>query len=140
NSMDAVSDRDFELDLLHACLVIGLHLSRLAEDVVLWASAEFGFVELADEISTGSSLMPQKRNPDIAELIRGRTGRALAAVTGLATVLKGLPLAYGRDLQEDKIALFSGVDNAIECLRAAAVMVEHLRFDRERMAAALEDP
>ena len=140
NTMDAVSDRDFALDLVYACVQIGLHLSRLGEDVVLWASAEFGFVTLPDRVATGSSLMPQKKNPDIAELIRGRSGRALGSFSALASVLKGLPLTYNRDLQEDKVALFSAVDNAYDCLRAARLLVGNLEFDRERIAAALDDP
>jgi len=140
NTMDAVSDRDFALDLVYACVQIGLHLSRLGEDVVLWASAEFGFVTLPDRVATGSSLMPQKKNPDVAELIRGRSGRALGSFIALANVLKGLPLAYNRDLQEDKVALFSAVDNAYDCLRAARLLVGNLEFDRERIAAALDDP
>jgi argininosuccinate lyase len=140
NTMDAVADRDFALDLVHACVQLGLHLSRLGEDVVLWASAEFGFLRLDDRVATGSSLMPQKKNPDIAELIRGRAGRALGSFNALATVLKGLPLTYNRDLQEDKLALFAAVDNAAECLEAARLLVEHLAFDRERLATALGDP
>ena len=140
NSMDAVSDRDFALDLVYACVSTSLHLSRLAEDVVLWASSEFRFVRLADEIATGSSLMPQKKNPDIAELLRGRAGRSLGAFVALATVLKGLPLAYDRDLQEDKLALFTAVANVLESLDAAALLVRHLDFDRERLAAAAADP
>jgi len=140
NSMDAVADRDFALDLVHACVQVGLHLSRLGEDVVLWASAEFGFVRLDDRVATGSSLMPQKKNPDIAELLRGRAGRALGSFTTLATVLKGLPLTYNRDLQEDKQALFAAVDNAAECLEAARLLVQHLAFDRGRLTAALGDP
>jgi argininosuccinate lyase len=140
NSMDAVADRDFALDLVYACLSIGLHLSRLGEDVVLWASSEFGFLRLSDEISTGSSIMPQKRNPDIAELIRGRSGRALASLVGLATVLKGLPLAYDRDLQEDKRHLFGAVDNCLESIEAATLLVERLEFDEQRLAAATADP
>ncbi len=140
NSMDAVADRDFALDLLYACVTVGIHISRLGEDVVLWATSEFGFLRLGDEIATGSSIMPQKRNPDIAELLRGRSGRALGAFTALATVLKGLPLAYDRDLQEDKVALFAGVHNAIECVEAATLLVGRLEFDRERLAAAAADP
>jgi argininosuccinate lyase len=140
NSMDAVADRDFALDLIYACLSIGLHLSRFGEDVVLWASSEFGFLELADEVSTGSSIMPQKRNPDVAELIRGRSGRALASLVGLATVLKGLPLAYDRDLQEDKRHLFGAVDNCLESLEAARLLVERLEFDKGRLAEAAGDP
>jgi len=140
NSIDAVSDRDFALDLLHACVSASLHLSRLAEDVVLWSSSEFGFVLLTDEISTGSSLMPQKKNPDVAELLRGRTGRAIGGFVALATVLKGLPLAYDRDLQEDKEAIFAAVDSTLGSLEAAALLVERLSFDRARMAAAAQDP
>jgi argininosuccinate lyase len=140
NSMDAVADRDFALDLAYACTAVGIHLSRLGEDVVLWASTEFGLVRLADEIATGSSLMPQKKNPDIAELLRGRSGRALGSLVALATVLKGLPLAYDRDLQEDKPALFAAVENAIESIRAAELLVERLEFDRERLAGAASDP
>ncbi|MBO0701874.1 MAG: argininosuccinate lyase [Candidatus Dormibacteraeota bacterium] len=140
NTMDAVSDRDFELDLLYACTTIAIHLSRLGEDVVLWASAEFGFVRLPDRIATGSSIMPQKKNPDIAELIRGRSGRAIGSLTALAAVLKGLPLTYDRDLQEDKVALFAAVDNALDCLRAARLLVLNLEFDRERLSRGLDDP
>ena len=140
NSMDAVSDRDFALDLVYACTALAIHLSRLGEDVVLWASSEFGFVKLADEIATGSSLMPQKKNPDVAELLRGRAGRSLGSFVALATVLKGLPLAYDRDLQEDKGAVFSAVDNALDSLAAAMLLVRHLEFDRERMAEAAADP
>lgn len=139
NSMDAVADRDFALDLAYACLCVSLHLSRLGEDVVIWASSEFDFVILADEIATGSSLMPQKKNPDIAELLRGRAGRSLGAMVALATVLKGLPLAYDRDLQEDKVALFAAVDNALDSLQAAQALVAHLEFDRERLATAAAD-
>jgi argininosuccinate lyase len=140
NSVDAVSDRDFALDLLHACLTTAIHLSRLGEDVVLWSTAEFGFVRLTDEIATGSSLMPQKKNPDIAELLRARPGRALASLTALATILKGLPLAYDRDLQEDKAAVFAAVDDIVVALDAAALLVKHLEFDRDRLASAASDP
>jgi argininosuccinate lyase len=139
NSMDAVADRDFALDLIYACACTSLHLSRLAEDVVLWASSEFGFVRLADEVSTGSSSMPQKKNPDIAELLRGRSGRAMGSLVSLATVLKGLPLAYDRDLQEDKPALFAAVDNALDSLEAATLLVHDLEFDRQRLAEAAGD-
>jgi argininosuccinate lyase len=140
NSMDAVSDRDFALDLVYACASASIHMSRLGEDVVLWASTEFGFVTLADEIATGSSLMPQKKNPDIAELLRGRAGRSLGSLVALATVLKGLPLAYDRDLQEDKPAVFTAVDNTLESLSAATLLVLHLDFDRDRLEAAAADP
>ena len=140
NSMDAVADRDFALDLAFACTAASIHLSRLGEDVVLWASSEFGFVKLADEIATGSSLMPQKKNPDIAELLRGRAGRSIGGFVALATVLKGLPLAYDRDLQEDKPALFSTVENVLESLGAATLLVQYLQFDRDRLAQAAADP
>jgi argininosuccinate lyase len=140
NSMDAVSDRDFALDLAYACATTGIHLSRLGEDVVLWASSEFGFVRLADEIATGSSLMPQKKNPDVAELLRGRAGRSIGGLVTLATMLKGLPLTYDRDLQEDKPALFAAVSNTLESLEAATLLVARLEFDRDRLAAAAADP
>lgn len=140
NSIDAVADRDFALDLVYACTSASLHLSRLAEDIVIWASTEFGFIRLADEVSTGSSLMPQKKNPDIAELLRGRAGRSIGSLVSLASVLKGLPLAYDRDLQEDKPALFAAVDNALDSLDAAALLVRHLEFDRAKLALAASDP
>jgi argininosuccinate lyase len=140
NSMDAVADRDFALDLIYACLTTALHLSRLGEDVVLWSTAEFGFVRLADEISTGSSLMPQKKNPDIAELLRARPGRAIGSLIALATTLKGLPLAYDRDLQEDKAPVFAAVDDVMAALEAAELLVSHLEFDADRLAAAASDP
>jgi argininosuccinate lyase len=140
NSIDAVSDRDFALDLVYACTSTSIHLSRFAEDVIIWASSEFGFVRLADEVSTGSSAMPQKKNPDIPELLRGRAGRGLGSLVSLATVLKGLPLAYDRDLQEDKPSLFAAVDNAIDSLEAATILVQHLEFDRQKLGAAASDP
>jgi argininosuccinate lyase len=140
NAMDAVADRDFALDLVYACASTSVHLSRFGEDVVLWSSSEFGFVNLADEIATGSSLMPQKKNPDIAELLRGRAGRSIGSFVALTTVLKGLPLSYDRDLQEDKPAVFAAVDNVLDSLRAAALLAGHLEFDRERLAAAAADP
>jgi argininosuccinate lyase len=140
NSIDAVADRDFALDLAYACTATAIHLSRFGEDVVLWASAEFGYLKLADEVATGSSLMPQKKNPDIGELLRGRSSRAIGGLVALATVLKGLPLAYDRDLQEDKPALFAAVENTFDCLEAAAVLAQHLEFDRGRLAAAAADP
>jgi argininosuccinate lyase len=140
NSIDAVADRDFALDLVYACMTTAIHLSRLGEDVVVWATAEFGFVRLADEIATGSSLMPQKKNPDIAELLRGRAGRPVGSLVTLATILKGLPLAYDRDLQEDKLAVFAAVDSVLDSLRAARLLVDHLEFDCDRLIAAASDP
>jgi argininosuccinate lyase len=137
NSMDAVSDRDFAVELLAAGALGMVHLSRLAEDAVLWTTAEFGFARLDDAVSTGSSIMPQKRNPDPAELVRGKTGRAAGALVALLTVLKGLPLAYNRDLQEDKEPIFDSVDTWRASLRAAAALVRGLRFDRAACARAL---
>jgi argininosuccinate lyase len=138
NSMDAVSDRDFMLDFLHAAAVCQMHLSRLAEELVIWSSEEFGFVRLPDEYTTGSSIMPQKRNPDFAELVRGRTGRVFGHYVGLLTVLKGLPLTYNRDLQEDKEALFDAADTVLASVEAAAGMLAGARFDITRMCAAAE--
>ena len=136
NALDAVSDRDFVSDLVHACALCSVHLSRWAEEVVLWTTPEFGFARLDDAWSTGSSLMPQKRNPDLAELTRGRAAARIADLGGLLTLLKGLPLGYSRDLQEDKSFLFSAVDGTQSSLRAAARLVRALRFDTRAMAAA----
>ena len=136
NSMDAVSDRDFVLDYLYAAAVTMTHLSRLAEELVLWSTEEFGFVRLADEYTTGSSMMPQKRNPDFAELGRGRSGRVYGRLMGLFTTLKGLPLTYNRDLQEDKEALFDTVDTLLPTLDAFRGMLAGVRFDTERMRRA----
>ncbi len=137
NSIDAVSDRDFALELLSACAILGVHLSRLAEDVVLWTTEEFGFARLPDRHSTGSSMMPQKRNPDVAELARAKAGRLLGDLVALATAMKGLPLAYDRDLQEDKEPLFDAHDTLALALPAMAALVAELRFDHERMRAAI---
>ena len=139
NSLDATSDRDFVCELLFACSLAMMHLSRLAEDLILYSSPGFGYVELADAYSTGSSLMPQKKNPDALELIRGKAGRVLGKLTAALTLLKGLPLAYNRDLQEDKAALFDGVDSTRDALRMAARVVKTLRINPQRMrdAAAL---
>ena len=135
NAMDAVSDRDFAADLLYACASTAVHLSRLAEEVVLWTSSEFGFAWLSDEWSTGSSMMPQKRNPDLAELTRGRAATPIAELSAMLTMLKGLPLAYDRDLQEDKLHLFRGVEATEMCVRGMTAMLGGIRFDKERMAS-----
>ncbi len=140
NSLDAVSDRDFALDYLFALAGIATHLSRLAEDFVLFASQEFGYAILPDEYSTGSSLMPQKKNPDAWELIRGKTGRISAALFGLLTTLKGLPSSYQRDLQEDKETLFAAHDQANGMLRVAAGAAAAMEFNAERLRAAASDP
>jgi argininosuccinate lyase len=138
NSIDAVSDRDFGLEFCSAAAILGVHLSRLAEDVVLWASAEFGFVRLPDRHSTGSSMMPQKRNPDVAELTRAKAGRLLGDLVTLVTAMKGLPLAYDRDLQEDKEPLFDAFDTLAAALPAMAALVAELRFDTDRMLASID--
>ena len=138
NSLDAVSDRDFALDHLMAAAQCALHLSRLAEEFVLWASQPFGFVILADSFSTGSSIMPQKRNPDAAELVRGHSGRIAGAMTGLVMVMKGLPLAYAKDMQDDKQPVFEAHDLLTLSLAAMAGMVESATFDGPRMRAAAE--
>jgi argininosuccinate lyase len=139
NSLDAVSDRDFAAELLFACALIGVHLSRLAEDIILYSSTEFGFLELADAYSTGSSLMPQKKNPDSMELLRGKSGRLLGNLVALLTALKGLPLAYNKDLQEDKEPLFDSLDTLDLGLRVAAAAVATMRANPARMADALDD-
>jgi argininosuccinate synthase len=138
NSVDAVADRDFALEFLAAGVVLGVHLSRLAEDIVLWASSEFGFVRLPDRHSTGSSMMPQKRNPDVAELARAKAGRLLGDLVALATAMKGLPLAYDRDLQEDKEPLFDAHDTLVAALSALAPLVAELGFDPGRLRAAID--
>jgi argininosuccinate lyase len=139
NSMDAVADRDFACELLAALAIIGMHLSRLSEDVVLWASAEFGFIELSDRHTTGSSLMPQKKNPDICELTRGKTGRLYGNLLGLLTTMKGLPLTYNRDLQEDKEAIFDSVDTVKAALAIFAEMMAAAVFRIPAMTAATQD-
>jgi argininosuccinate lyase len=136
NSMDAVADRDFAVEFLSAAALIGVHLSRLGEEMVLWSSTEFGWATIGDAFSTGSSIMPQKRNPDVAELVRGKTGRLLGNLVSLLMTLKGLPLTYNRDLQEDKEPVFDTVDTLRLALPAMAGMVATLRFDAERLAAA----
>ena len=134
NSIDAVSDRDFALEFLSAAAICAMHMSRLAEEIVIWCSAQFAFVSLGDGFSTGSSIMPQKRNPDAAELVRAKTGRILGAGVALITVMKGLPLAYGKDMQEDKEQVFDAADSLALCLAATEGMVRAMAPD----AAALE--
>ncbi len=140
NSLDAVADRDFVLDTLYALAVLGVHLSRLGEELILWASTEFGFVDLDDSYSTGSSMMPQKKNPDIAELARGKAGRLIGHLTGLLTTVKGLPLTYNKDLQEDKEPLFDAVDTVRLTLLALDGMVASTTFRTDRMAAQASSP
>lgn len=138
NSMDAVSDRDFAIEVVHVCSLIMVHLSRLAAEVILWSSAEFGFVELDDAYATGSSIMPQKKNPDAAELTRGKAGRVFGDLFALLTLMEGLPLTYNRDLQEDKEALFDGVDTTAACLDIMNGVLGTLRIIDARMADAAE--
>ncbi len=140
NSLDAVSDRDFVAEALFALTLVGVHLSRLGEEWVLWTSEELGFARLDDAYATGSSMLPQKKNPDIAELARGKAGRLIGDLTGLLATLKGLPLAYNRDLQEDKEPLFDAVDQVSLGLGAVAGMIASATFDTERMAAAADSP
>lgn len=140
NSMDAVSDRDFACELLSSLAILGMHLSRLSEDIILWASEEFGFLELSDRHTTGSSLMPQKKNPDIAELTRGKTGRLYGNLISLLTTLKGLPMAYNRDFQEDKEAIFDSLDTVSLALPVFAEMLDAARVREDRASAAVADP
>ncbi len=137
NSMDAVSDRDFALEFLSDAAILAVHLSRMAEELVLWSTEEFSFVELPDSFTTGSSIMPQKKNPDVAELVRGKTGRVFGSLIALLTTMKGLPLAYNRDMQEDKMPVFDGVDTAKASLSVMSAMIRHITFNKERMAETL---
>jgi argininosuccinate lyase len=140
NSLDAVADRDFALDYLYAVAVLFTHLSRIGEELCLWTSSEFGFARLPEEAATGSSMMPQKLNPHVAELVRGKAGTAIGRLSGLLAVVKGLPLAYNSDLQEDKAPVFAARRDAAGALAALAVLLAGLELDRERMAAAASDP
>jgi argininosuccinate lyase len=133
NSMDTVSDRDFAAEFIFCASLAMMHMSRFCEDLVLWSTDEFGYVEIADAFTTGSSIMPQKKNPDVAELIRGKTGRVYGDLVALLTILKGLPMTYNRDLQEDKEPLFDAVDTLGASLGILAAMIGRLRYNRERM-------
>ncbi len=135
NSMDAVSDRDFAAEFCFAAALLGVHMSRLGEEIVLWSSQEFGWVVIDDAYATGSSIMPQKKNPDVAELARGKAGRLIGGLTGLLATLKGLPLTYNRDLQEDKEPVFDAVDTVLLVLPALAGLISTMRVDTERLAA-----
>ncbi|MEZ5300162.1 MAG: argininosuccinate lyase [Verrucomicrobiales bacterium] len=140
NSMDAVSDRDFIAEILFALSLLGVHLSRLSEDIILWASAEFAFIKLSDAHTTGSSLMPQKKNPDVAELTRGKSGRLIGNLVTLLTTMKGLPMTYNRDLQEDKEPLFDSIDTAKLALAVFTEMIDGMAADEPKMRAAAADP
>ncbi|MDR1322587.1 MAG: argininosuccinate lyase [Gracilibacteraceae bacterium] len=135
NSLDGVSDRDFALEFLAAAALVMMHLSRLSEEIILWSSGEFGFISLDDAYATGSSIMPQKKNPDVAELVRGKTGRVYGDLFALLTVMKGLPLAYNKDLQEDKESVFDAVDTAQKCLLTMAPLLRTMTVHKERLAA-----
>ena len=137
NSMDAVSDRDFAAEFIFVLGLVQVHLSRLAEELIIWSSSEFGFVTLSDAFATGSSIMPQKKNPDAAELIRGKTGRVLGDLVSILTVLKGLPLAYNKDMQEDKEPVFDAFDTVMDCLRVLAPLLDGIKVNTGRMALAV---
>ena len=138
NSLDAVGSRDFLLEAVSALAICSVHLSRVAEELVLWSSQEFGFVQMSDAFTTGSSIMPQKKNPDMPELVRGKTGRVVGSLVNLLVMLKGLPLAYNRDLQEDKAPVFEAFDTVHDCLAVLGGAIGSATFDRGRMAAALQ--
>lgn len=138
NSMDAVSDRDFVIEFCAAAALIMMHLSRFSEEIILWSSSEYGFIELDDAYSTGSSIMPQKKNPDVAELVRGKTGRVYGDLTALLTLMKGLPLAYNKDMQEDKVALFDAVDTVKACLNIFVPMLKTMTVKSDKMHRAAE--
>lgn len=137
NSIDAVSDRDIQIELISNCAIVMMHLSRLAEELVLWSSQEFSFAQFDDSFATGSSLMPQKKNPDVAELIRGKVGRVYGSLIGLLTVMKALPLAYNRDMQEDKFHLFEAIDTTKDCLSISKDLINHTTFNKNRFEKEL---
>ena len=139
NSMDSVSDRDYVIELLSALSTVMMHLSRFSEEIILWNSNEYGFVEIDDAYSTGSSIMPQKKNPDIAELLRGKTGRVYGALMSILTTMKGIPLAYNKDMQEDKELTFDAIDTVKGCLRLFAGMISTMEFRREVMEASAKN-
>ncbi|MEX2016061.1 MAG: argininosuccinate lyase, partial [Candidatus Hydrogenedentales bacterium] len=139
NSMDAVSDRDYLIEFCSHCALVMLHLSRLSEEMILWSTPEYGFIEIGDAFTTGSSIMPQKKNPDVAELVRGKTGREVGDLVSLLTLVKGLPLAYNRDLQEDKEPVFDASDTVQLCLAVVAAMLPSIKVNRERMRAATQE-
>jgi len=139
NSIDSTADRDYCLDFVYACAMTAMHLSRLAEDWIIFASQEFGFLRIDDAYCTGSSMMPQKRNPDLLELIRGKCGSVYGNLTALLMLMKGLPLTYNRDMQEDKKQVFAATDTLEACLRTAAAVVKHTRFDVQRLGASLKE-
>jgi argininosuccinate lyase len=138
NSLDATASRDFLMELGSALAILGVHLSRIGEELVIWSTYEFGFVTLSDAFSTSSSMMPQKKNPDVAELVRGRSARLIGNLTSLLVLEKGLSLGYGRDLQEDKLPIFDGFESALACVRALGGAIATLTFNPDRLRKALE--
>ena len=138
NSLDAVSDRDFAIETVAALSIMMMHLSRLCEELILWNSKEYGYVEMGDNVTTGSSIMPQKKNPDVAELVRGKTGRVYGSLTSLLTTMKSLPLAYNKDMQEDKEPLFDAIDTAKICLSALHTLMMNITFRSDRMRRSLD--
>ena len=136
NSLDSVSDRDYCIEVASDLSLIQMHLSRACEEIVLWSTTEFGFVDLSEKWSTGSSIMPQKKNPDFAELIRGRTGKVYGDLFALLTMMKALPLAYDRDMQEDKESLFDACDTVLSCVQVFTYMISSAKWNKEKMAAA----
>ena len=138
NSLDTVSDRDFAREIMASLAIMMVHLSRLCEELILWSTPEFGWVEMGDNVTTGSSIMPQKKNPDVAELVRGKTGRVCGDLQTLLTVMKGLPLAYNKDMQEDKEALFDALDTATVSLAVLGTLLQNTKFNTGRMAARCE--
>jgi argininosuccinate lyase len=138
NSMDTVADRDFIAEFIFSSALIMMHLSRFCEDLILWSSDEFGFIEISDAYTTGSSIMPQKKNPDVAELIRGKTARVYGDLFAIMTLLKGLPMTYNRDLQEDKEPLFDAVDTVKDCLAIFTEMISHTKFNADKMYLAAQ--
>jgi argininosuccinate lyase len=139
NSLDAVSDRDFAIEFLFCCCMVSMHLSRLCEEFILWSTEEFSFINIDDAFATGSSIMPQKKNPDMAELIRGKTGRVYGNLLSLLTMMKALPLAYNKDMQEDKNAVFNSEETIKKCLKVMAAMLPAITFNRRRMRAAAKE-
>lgn len=138
NSIDAVSDRDHLIEFASAGSIIMMHLSRMAEELIIWSTSEFGFVHMSDAVTTGSSIMPQKKNPDMAELVRGKTGKVYGALVNLLTIMKSLPLAYNRDMQEDKAPMFEVAETVESCLRVMSLVLNETTFNSDRMAAAVE--
>jgi argininosuccinate lyase len=138
NSMDTVADRDFIAEFIFSSALVMMHLSRFCEDLILWSSDEFGFIEISDAYTTGSSIMPQKKNPDVAELIRGKTARVYGDLFAIMTLLKGLPMTYNRDLQEDKKPLFDAVDTVKDCLAIFTEMISHTKFNADKMYLAAQ--